>query len=411
MRRSDLPDIPPGVTRTVKPGGKTYWYYDPARAKLPGKRRRLPELGTLDWFDELDSIKREQSGEPKPVLDMRALIADYQKAPAWLQLSEGTVGSYSSALKPVLRDWRYRRPADITAPDVVALLERLADYPSAANMTLTLVKQLMSYAVLKGLRADNPARDVRPLEEVKDSAKPLSESAWAALRAPECPVAVHRLGVLGRYTGQRISDLIRMRPADRDGDWLGCTIKKLKGKAHSCLLTPEQASQIDGWGGASGVYIRKPNGSAYTEDSLRAAWNAYARTEAGKALVGFTPHDLRATKVCDERISGKTHQQIAAMVGMSIGKVMHYSKHIDQRLVARGAEKPESAPRAADVGPLGRIRNLAETAEYLRAPADYIAGLSGQLGLGARFGDAVSFTDDDIRALWEISRQPPSPPP
>lgn len=272
-------------------------------------------------------------------------------------------------------------------------------------MTLTLVKQLITYAVQKGLRADNPARDVRPLEEVKDSAKPLSEPAWAALRAPECPVAVHRLGVLGRYTGQRISDLIRMRPADRDGDWLGCTIKKLKGKAHSCLLTAEQASQIDGWG-AGREYIRKPNGSAYTEDGLRAAWNAYARTEAGKALRGFTPHDLRATKVCDERISGKTHQQIAAMVGMSIQKVMHYSKHIDQRLVARGTEKPATEPREIDTGPLGRILDLEDLSAYLRVPAEDVAAMARLHGIGAVFGEAMRFTEEDVRAMWRCAKQP-----
>jgi len=103
MARRPLPDIPRGVTRTVKPGGKTYWYYTPARADMPGKRRRLPELGTLEWFDEIDRVKREQNGEPQPILDMRALIDEYRQTSAWLRLSKNTVGSYNAALKPVLR--------------------------------------------------------------------------------------------------------------------------------------------------------------------------------------------------------------------------------------------------------------------------------------------------------------------
>lgn len=67
------------------------------------------------------------------------------------------------------------------------------------------------------------------------------------------------------------------------------------------------------------------------EDAAR-----YFKASAGKALRGFTPHDLRATKVCDERIRGKHHGQIAAMVGMSIEMVTKYSRHIDQRLAAGG---------------------------------------------------------------------------
>lgn len=403
-----LPNVPPGVTRTIK-ANRTYWYYDPARAKLPGKRRRLPNPGTLDWFDEIDGIRREQSGEPPALHDVRTLIEDYKQTVAWRQFADGTVESYSAALKPILSQWRYRRPGDITVADVVALMERLAGHPSSANMTLTLVRKLMTYAIQKGLRSDNPARDVAKLKEAKDSAQPLTPEAWSALMAPECPVAVYRLAILGRYTGQRISDVVGMRPIDREGDWLGCRIKKLKDKEHSCILTARQTREIDGWGATGALaYICKPDGKPYTTDGLRYVWNAYARTDAGKALAGFTPHDLRATKVCDERISGKTHQQIAAMVGMSVQKVMHYSKHIDQRLVARGAEAAKP-PFASNVGPLGQIRDLTETAAYLKAPVDVVEAVSRQLRIGARFGEFVSFSDEDIRALWVHASCRPGP--
>lgn len=404
MARRPLPDHPRGVTRTVK-SNKIYWYYTPSRAGMPGKRRRLPEHGTLDWFDEIDRIKHEQSGELAPLRNMRTVIDAYKQTATWRRLSDSTVVSYNSALKPVLTTWRYRHPAEIAASDVVALMERAADTPSMANMTLTMVKMLMDYSVQKGLRTDNPARGIRPLQEEKDGARPITEAAWAALRAPECPVAVHRLGILGRFTGQRISDLITMRPCDRDEDGISHKIKKLRNKLHWSFLTPEQAAEIDGWGfsGAS-IYIHKPNDGTHTTDSLRQAWNAYAATDAGAALRGFTPHDLRATKVCDERISGKTHQHIAAMVGMSIQKVMNYSQHIDQRLAARGGKKPASEARETPPGPLGRILDLDELSAYLRVPAADVATLARQNRIGAMFGDAVRFRDEDVRALWECAR-------
>ncbi len=407
MAHQPLPDVPRGVTRTIKAGGKTYWYYDPARAGLPGKRRRLPGLGTLDWFDEIEAIRREQSGDAPAVFDIRSLVDDFKQTAGWRRQAGNTTVSYDSALKPILAKWRYRRAADIAISDVVSLIEHLADHPAAANMTLVMVRKLMRYAIQKGLRADNPGRDVPKLEEVKDGAKPITPAAWAALRDPSCPVAVHRLGILGRYTGQRISDLITMRPCDRDEDGISHKIKKLKNRPHWSFLTPEQAVEIDGWNAPGGLpYIVKSDGIAHTTDSLRHAWNAYARTDAGKALAGFTPHDLRATKVCDERIAGKTHQQIAAMVGMSIQKVMHYSKHIDQRQAARGTEKPATESRAADIGPLGRILDLVDLSAYLRVPTEDVAAMARLHGIGAVFGESMRFRDEDVQALWECARRP-----
>lgn len=396
-------ELPPGVFAVRKPR-KTYWYYTPNRGKPnEGECRRLPEYGTPEWHDEIEGIRREQDGVPA-LYDMRSLVRDYKLTARWGQLSENTVGTYESATKPILAAWKYRRPGDVSIADVSALVERLSDRPSTANMTLVMARKLMKYAVQKGLRKDNPARDVDTLDEEGNGAKPLTPEAWSALMAPECPTAVQRLGILGRATGQRISDLITIRPADRDEDGIGHKIKKLQNKPHWSLLTAEQIAEIDGWGAAGNEpYIRRPDGRAYNTDRLRDAWNAYAASDPGAPLRGYTPHDLRATKVCDERISGKTHQQIAAMVGMSIGKVMHYSKHIDQRLVARGAARGE-APAVSSPGPLGRIYDLAEAAAYLRVPADDVAALARANGIGAVFGQLIRFGEDDVRALWEAAR-------
>lgn len=333
---------PKGVFRTRKPNGTTYWYYQRDKGKpTRGPLVRLPDFGSPAFNDELQKAKAGKRPPRRraiaPRYNMAALIADYKSDPQWSAKRPATIATYESAIVPILDYWGEQEPGEITVAHVIDLINKFAGKPSMGNMVLVMVKKLMKFAVQRGHRMDNPAREVDALQEDTDGAKPLTPAAWAALNAPECPEAVHRLAVLGRATGQRISDLIRMRPADRDEDGISHTITKLRDKPHWSLLKPAEIAEIDGWGvGPATPYVLRPDGRRYDTDGMRDAWNAYIKTDAGAALAGFTPHDLRATKVCDERIAGKTHQQIAAMVGMSVGMVMKYSKHIDQRLAARG---------------------------------------------------------------------------
>lgn len=67
-----------------------------------------------------------------------------------------------------------------------------------------------------------------------------------------------------------------------------------------------------------------------------------------------------ASTVCDERIKGRNHRQIAVMVGMSVGMAMKYSRHIDQS--SRPAECTERE-RAKPDNPKKLCRQLLENIE------------------------------------------------
>lgn len=421
MRKTEFDKLPRNIIKIPAKGGKSYWYYNPHRVKRSGNKLiRLPEYGTPDWQAAIAQIQREQDEadslfkddklvrNEKHAYNIRVLVADYRSISAWRRLSRGTKITYNAALSSILSAWRHRDPADIHAPDVLELVEKLSEKPAMANMVLLLSKKLFKFAIQKGLRKDNPAREIDRLVELGDSAKPLSPAAWAALMAPECPQPVHRLGILGRFTGQRISDLVRMQPLGRDEDGIKCTIKKQNYQDHWCLLTDEQAATIDGWCAPATIpYICRPDGRPYTTAPLRNLWKAFASTNQGAALKGFSPHDLRATKVCDERISGKTHQQIAAIVGMTIDTVMHYSRKIDQRLAAKGPASQRGQPTPQSAGPLGKIYDLDEAAAYLRVDAEHLAIIAKTYGIGAMFGRTMRFHEADVRALWEHAKPNP----
>jgi hypothetical protein len=61
-------------------------------------------------------------------------------------------------------------------------------------------------------------------------------------------------------------------------------------------------------------------------------------------IEGLSAHGWRAMAVCDRRLDGLDHQEIAAQLCMSLQMVMRYSRHIDQEELAwRGNAKHERA--------------------------------------------------------------------
>lgn len=334
-RRALAMPLPSGIFRVIKPSGRVYWYHQRRRGKGDaGPLTRLPDYGTPAFWAEVARLTGETAVSGNT---FATLITDYQGRLERKKLAVGTLRTYDSALVPIRDIWGDMDPAEVTPAGILAMQDRFADRPAMGNLVLIQLRALLKLAVQKGWRKDNPAREIEKLDEDTDGAQPLSADAWKALMSDAAPEDLRRFAFLGRATGQRISDIIRMTPAGREQEGLNCKIKKLGDKLHWCILSQTDAAVIDGWQQFKGAaYVMQANGRRHRPGSLREVWNEFAATEAGAALKGFTPHDLRATKVCDERISGKSHQRIAAIVGMSVEMVMKYSRHIDQKAAARG---------------------------------------------------------------------------
>lgn len=343
-RRAVVMPLPKGVTVVRGRNGVDYWYHQERRGKEnAGPRTRLPEFGTAEFYAALAKITGEvqQPGET-----ITALIDAYKLQPEWQKLRPNSVAAYGRALAHIEAAWGALDPAALTATHIMALRTAFADRPSMGNLVLSQIRALMKLAVQTDKRKDNPAREIDGLEEDPDEAKPLSIEAWQAITSDDAPESLKRYAILARALGQRISDVLPLRPSNRDEDGMLLKITKLGDKLHWCPLRPEEIETIDGWTVFKGsLFVARDQGRSFTPGTFRLEWNAFASTEAGAALAGFTPHDLRATKVCDERIRGKSHQQIAAMVGMSIQMVMKYSRHIDQRLAARGTGEEQASAK------------------------------------------------------------------
>ena len=338
MRRATLAVLPKGVFRV-----KRWWYYQHRRGRPDhGPLIKLPEYGTPEFWAKLAEIESGHAGPRAFTFD--ALIADYKAHPKFAKLSEGSKATYGPALNYISKRWGPLRVDGLTPQAIQAFLDdAFTDRPAMGNLTLSVLRTILKWGVPRGYIGANPAREIEDLEEEGEGAKPWPEEIWQKF-VGDAPVELARLAVLGRATGQRISDLVTMRPRQRDGQGILTEIKKLHIKDHWCPLTPAAIDVIDGWKVfPNATYLADANGRPFTPNALRKRFDKYVDSNPEIKAAGIRIHGLRSLAVCDRRIAGHPHQRIAAAIRMSLRQVMHYTKGIDQRLAA-GGERERNEP-------------------------------------------------------------------
>ncbi|MGL4296913.1 MAG: tyrosine-type recombinase/integrase [Aestuariivirga sp.] len=340
--------LPKGVFPVKGRKGQVYWYYQEGRGTdAAGKRYRLPKGPTDPEFWTAYNAAKNGGHAAGSIA---ATIEEYKASPSWDNLRPNSQKIYGIALNRIAKVWGDLRPDQVTPAALAAFRDTMSDRPTTANFTLSVAREFFRFCAERGLCTSNPAREPRRLAVDEDAgAKPVPEAVYQHIIST-APRAIARYFILARATGQRISDVLRMRPTDRDGAGISMTItKRRKDRKHWVPLSQAQIRDIDGWDGAvMAAYILNERGKPYTPDGFRAIYKVW-RARPENAVVGdITPHDLRATAVCDDRIAGYSHQEISARRGMSIQMVMRYSRHIDQRLIASASNERETKLQTAE---------------------------------------------------------------
>lgn len=145
-----------------------------------------------------------------------------------------------------------------------------------------------------------------------------------------------RVVMLASSTGQRGSDLIRMRWNDieRDQGRDGINVvQKKTGLEIWVPLTQALSEALATWDRAPGAILRRENGKPWTSrNQLSVAW--HRERDTNPALVdcrGLALHGLRATACVRLRRLGATESQISDMVGLSIPMVARYCRKSAQK--------------------------------------------------------------------------------
>lgn len=327
-KRGPAISLPHGVHRVVS-RAREYFYYQAGRGTdHAGPRIPLPKDPHSPEFWQ---AVRQAQGIVGPVATdtINALVDAYETAWPTLprKLSDSTQEHYRRALRLVREAWGELRADALRPSHVQALMDGLAGKPGTANNMLDALRAMCRWAMgPRELLDRDPTLGVVHFEGgdghkpwTPDQLRVADENFTGMLR---------RAYVLARYTGQRISDVVRLGWTDIDEGGFALRQKKT-GVRPWCPIFPELETEMASWERRPGPFLILDNGRPYTTNQL---WKVFDKArEDHTALADAVWHGLRANAVIRLRQDGNSIAQISDMVGMSPPVVERYSRHADRK--------------------------------------------------------------------------------
>ncbi|MEI9425549.1 integrase [Mesorhizobium sp. Cs1299R1N1] len=275
---------------------------------------------------------RQAQGIVGPVATdtISALIDAYEAAWPGLprKLADSTKEKYRQSLRVVREAWGNLQAESLRPSHVQALIETLgATKPGTANNVLDALRAMCRWACgPREFLSRDPTQGVTHFEQ-GEGHKPWTPEQLA-FASDNLTGMLRRAYVLGRYTGQRISDLVRLGWTDIDDGGFNLRQKKT-GARPWCPIFSELEVEMSTWEKRPGPFLLQETGKPFTTNGL---WKKLDKVrEDHPQLAGAVWHGLRANAVIRLRQDGYTSMQISDAVGMSIPMVERYSRYADRK--------------------------------------------------------------------------------
>lgn len=327
-------ELPKGVHRVVS-RGREYFYWHPGRGtKEAGRRVPLPK----DPHDpKFWAVLREAQGIATVKETTLGMVIDlYLSSPKFTKLSPGSQGAYQRDLGIARVGWE-NTPADQMRPSLIrGVVEGLADKPAAANSFLRTMRALSTWGLVRDYFNVSLTDGVEP--HASDGGhKPWTDEQIAAVHRLPHGVARQAI-ILGLYTGQRGSDVVRMSWTDIDEGGFRITQRKTKREIW-CPIVPELAAEMESWAKAPGPFLKQPKGrrAGYPYSKRQFLREFEKARQSAPELAGVTFHGLRATAVIRLRRAGLSTAQIEDIVGMSMAMITRYCRFADKKASGKAA--------------------------------------------------------------------------
>lgn len=321
---------------------QTYFYFDTGHKTSKGQviLAALPAPSDPGFARAYAAcvFEREKIAKVDTTLTVSKLIKQFQTSPRFAKKAEGTQRQYNGYLKIIDHEIGNFPAEGVERVDVMALMNKKATTPGAANSLIRTLSALYSWALKEGLIARNPVVKIEmyDMEEHEPWPAALLEKALADddLRVS---VAAHLL----YFTAQRIGDVARMRwPDIKDGE-----IRVVQEKTGLELFIPIHCDlevRLRTLPRGLTTILAQANGRPWAAATIRGRLKKFLRDHGRGDLV---PHGLRKNAVNALLEAGCSTAETSAISGQSLQMVEHYAKGRNRRRLAGSAmEKWQTKP-------------------------------------------------------------------
>jgi integrase len=273
-----------------------------------------------------------------------SVIRAYQSSPAYQGLARSTQRLYNDVLRIAEREEALGGlSVTVIRPALVqAFLDGLAETPGRQKIARTALSAVQKWALVRDL-LPYPIMTGTYTAPMDGGHEPWSFE-HVRLAELHARTDLARVVTLAVHTGQRGSDIVRMRLSDieeQDGRQGINVIQQKTGRRLWVPFTAELTNAVAKWERKPPFFlVLKPNGEPYTREHLSWHWNNERDTNPALKPIreaGLVIHGLRATAVVRARRAGATVLEIASMFGMTEPTVARYSRLADQRDMAVAA--------------------------------------------------------------------------
>lgn len=253
----------------------------------------------------------------------------------WARLKPTTQTTYRGIIERLRTEFGDFPLRDLRQAHVMAMRDKRAAAPTAANNLVKVLRWLLDIAVSRQWRTDNPARGVRPLKIESDGFHTWTEEEIAAFEKRWPFGTKERLAFdLLLYTAQRSGDVRRMgRQHIRDGF---VSVRQEKtGQPLELPVHPRLRASLEAWPSGHLTFIVTQHGQPYTAKGFGNWFNDAAKA-AG--VTRGTAHGLRKAAARRLAEAGCTAHQIMAVTGhRTLKEAERYTRAAAQRHLATAA--------------------------------------------------------------------------
>lgn len=323
----------PHVKRVRDRYGKVRFYFDTGAKNARGKivYRRMPDIAEPNWGNVYAALKaaRTRRADIAPEFLVPDLIRLYEKSPEFRGLSKGSQTTYGFYLAKLAEEFDKAPARSVERRDIYALIDGMADRPAAANMALTVARNIWTW----GAKRDHVSIDPTAGIEMFDGGEyePWPESLLSAALASTDP-KVQRPAALLYYTAQRIGDACLMRWTDiRDGALN--IIQQKTGKEMVIPIHRDLRVILDAMPRLGLTILAESESRGAQPPTVRGRLQRFAKKLGHKVV----PHGLRKNAVNALLESGCSTGETSSISGQSLAMVEHYAKRRDNRKMASAA--------------------------------------------------------------------------